>query len=47
MMEVMNLPGAGNTNTNTDSVDPELVCELCYKTYQRRTFILPLPLFLL
>jgi transposase-like protein len=35
MMEVMNLPGAGNTNTN--SVDPQLVCELCYKSYQRRT----------
>jgi hypothetical protein len=46
MMEVITLSKAGKTN-DTDIVEPEFVCELCYKPYQRRTFILPLPTFLL
>ena len=50
MVEVTSLPTASHTNANTNidtpSVVPELVCELCSKTYQRRTFILPPPLFI-
>lgn len=47
MMEVINLPRGLNGNPSTDHVDPELECEMCSKTYQRRTFILSLPLFIM
>ncbi|KFY44147.1 hypothetical protein V495_03616 [Pseudogymnoascus sp. VKM F-4514 (FW-929)] len=35
-MEVMNLPRAGNTS----NVNPQLICELCNKLYQRRDLLM-------